>query len=394
MLEYWIWLAHTSALSEQEKAGLVKQSQSPEDIYFASRKSQAADDLSDARKILEDCRRLQIQIVTFADADYPFRLRHIPDPPMVLYYKGKLPDFQNDPAIGIVGTRKASTYGLQTARQLGYQIGKCGAVVVTGMAYGIDAMAASGALTAGQCVVGVLGSGADIVYPKSNRHLFREVESFGCLISEFAPGTPPFRQNFPKRNRLISGLSDGVLVVEAPEGSGALITARRALEQGRDVFVVPGNIDQPGFAGSNQLLKEGATLAASGWDVLCEYQSRYPDKLHKEVEIPASFSEEKPLDKVAQEVKIPGELSSLKEKLEKKPIDKNPSTAYSDVNAIAQTLTGTEKAVVLALASGPVPLEDLIAATGVASGKLLPSLTLLEIRGIVKRLPGKRISLK
>ena len=393
MLEYWIWLAHTSDLPEREKVALVMQCYSPEDIYFARRKSQAEDALSDARKILEDCRRLQIQIVTFSDADYPFRLRHIPDPPMVLYYKGKLPDFENDPAIGIVGTRKASTYGLQTARQLGYQIGKCGAVVVTGMAYGIDAMAASGALTAGQCVVGVLGCGVDIVYPKSNRHLFREMDSFGCLISEFAPGTPPFRQNFPRRNRIISGLSDGVLVVEAPEGSGALITARRALEQGRDVFVVPGNIDQPGFAGSNQLLKEGATLAASGWDVLCEYQNRYPDKLHEEV-IPASFSEEKPLDTVAQEVKIPGELSRLKEKLEKKPIDKNPSTAYSDVNAIAQTLKDTEKAVVLALASGPLTLEALTAATGVASAKLLPSLTLLEIRGIVKRLPGKRISLK
>ena len=393
MLEYWIWLAQTSDLPEKEKVALVKQSQSPEDIYFARRKSQTEDDLSDARKILEDCRHLEIQIVTFSDADYPFRLRHIPDPPMVLYYKGKLPDFQNDPAIGIVGTRKASTYGLQTARQLGYQIGKCGAVVVTGMAYGIDAMAASGTLMAGQCVVGVLGCGVDIVYPKSNKHLFCQMESFGCLISEFAPGTPPFRQNFPRRNRIISGLSDGVLVVEAPEGSGALITARRALEQGRDVFAVPGNIDQPGFAGSNQLLKEGATLAASGWDVLCEYQNRYPDKLHKE-EIPASFSEEKPLDKVAQKVKIPGDLSRLKEKLEKKPIDKNPSTAYSDVNAIAQTLKGTDKAVVLALASGPLTLEALIAATGVASGKLLPSLTLLEIRGIVKRLPGKRISLK
>ena len=132
MLEYWIWLAQTSDLPEKEKVALVKQSQSPEDIYFARRKSQTEDDLSDARKILEDCRRLEIQIVTFSDADYPFRLRHIPDPPMVLYYKGKLPDFENDPAIGIVGTRKASTYGLQTARRLGYQIGKCGAVVVTG----------------------------------------------------------------------------------------------------------------------------------------------------------------------------------------------------------------------------------------------------------------------
>ena len=392
MLEYWIWLAHTSAVPAQEKPGLLEQFPRPEDIYYAKGESQDA--LSAARRILKDCRRLHIQVVTFADADYPSRLKHIPDPPMVLYYKGSLPDFENNPAIGIVGTRKASSYGLQTARRLGYQIGKCGAVVVTGMAYGIDAMAASGALTAQQCVVGVLGCGVDLVYPKSNKELFRKTEQCGCLISEFAPGTPPLRYNFPKRNRIISGLSNGVLLVEAPEGSGALITARRALEQGRDVFVVPGNIDQPGFVGSNQLLKQGASLAVSGWDVLREYQPLYPDKLHREEGIPASFTEEEQPAKVAQRAVIPTELSPLKEKLEKKPIDKNPATAYSDVNALAQSLNGTEKAIVLALAQGPVLFEDLVAAIGLPTGKLLPSLTMLEIRGIVKRLPGKRICLK
>lgn len=392
MLEYWIWLAHTSAVPAQEKPGLLEQFPRPEDIYYAKGESQDA--LSAARRILKDCRRLHIQVVTFADAAYPSRLKHIPDPPMVLYYKGRLPDFENNPAIGIVGTRKASSYGLQTARRLGYQIGKCGAVVVTGMAYGIDAMAASGALTAQQCVVGVLGCGVDLVYPKSNKELFRKTEQCGCLISEFAPGTPPLRYNFPKRNRIISGLSNGVLLVEAPEGSGALITARRALEQGRDVFVVPGNIDQPGFVGSNQLLKQGASLAVSGWDVLREYQTLYPDKLHREEGIPASFTEEEQPAKVAQRAVIPTELSPLKEKLEKKPIDKNPATAYSDVNALAQSLNGTEKAIVLALAQGPVLFEDLVAAIGLPTGKLLPSLTMLEIRGIVKRLPGKRICLK
>ena len=392
MLEYWIWLAHTSAVPAQEKPGLLEQFPRPEDIYYAKGESQDA--LSAARRILKDCRRLHIQVVTFADAAYPSRLKHIPDPPMVLYYKGSLPDFENNPAIAIVGTRKASSYGLQTARRLGYQIGKCGAVVVTGMAYGIDAMAASGALTAQQCVVGVLGCGVDVVYPKSNKELFRKTEQCGCLISEFAPGTPPLRYNFPKRNRIISGLSNGVLLVEAPEGSGALITARRALEQGRDVFVVPGNIDQPGFVGSNRLLKQGASLAVSGWDVLREYQTLYPDKLHREEGIPASFTEEEQPAKVAQRAVIPTELSPLKEKLEKKPIDKNPATAYSDVNALAQSLNGTEKAIVLALAQGPVLFEDLVAAIGLPTGKLLPSLTMLEIRGIVKRLPGKRICLK
>jgi DNA processing protein len=157
---------------------------------------------------------------------------------------------------------------MQTAKRMGYQIAKCGGIVVSGLAYGIDGMAMSGALTAGQKVIGVLGCGADIVYPKENRWLYRDVERYGCIMSEFVPGTPPHPWNFPKRNRVLSGMSCGVLVVEAPEKSGSLITANLAAEQGRDVFVVPGNIDMPGFVGSNRLLQEGAILAASSMAVI------------------------------------------------------------------------------------------------------------------------------
>lgn len=394
MRKYWIWLANTPALTKREKAACLEKYQNPEKIYHVKKASLAENALSDAVKILEDCRRLGVHIVTLADTDYPYRLRHISDPPLVLYYRGTLPDFKNDPAVGVAGTRKASSYGLETARDLGCQLAKCGAVVVTGLASGIDAMAASGALEARGTVVGVLGCGVDVVYPKTNRELFRETEQSGCLISEYAPGTPPLHYHFPKRNRIISGLSDAVLVVEAPQISGALITARRAMEQGRGVFVVPGNIDQQGFVGSNQLLKEGASLAASGWDVLCEYQSQYPDKLHRAREVPDVFSKEKQAENGPRGRKIPMELFSCGEVFEKKPIDKNPSTAYSDVNAIAQTLSGSEKAIVLALASGPMLTEDLRAVQGVDAGRLTSSLTMLEIRGIVKRLPGKRISLK
>ena len=179
----------------------------------------------------------------------------------------------------MVGTRHASPYGMTTAKKMGYQITKCGGIVVSGMAYGIDGMAMKGALTAGAPVVGILGCGAEMVYPPSNRPLFSDVENYGCIMSEFPPGTPPVKWNFPKRNRIISGMSCGVLVVEAPEKSGALITARCAADQGRDVFVVPGNIDVPTFVGSNRLLRDGAIAVSSGWDILSEYQMQFPDKI-------------------------------------------------------------------------------------------------------------------
>ena len=268
MLVHWIWLSTRRSISDRVKAELVRHFQDPEVIYFADAetfsqienlsdegKAALADkNLTDAQKILRDCRRENLGILTYQDAAYPARLKNISDPPLVFYYKGRLPDFDGSPLIGVVGTRKASSYGMNAAKKLGYQIARCGGTVVSGMAYGIDGMATRGALSAGMPAVGILGCGADIVYPASNRGLFEDMEQYGCLLSEFTPGTPPMPHNFPKRNRIISGLSCGVLVVEAPEKSGALITAQLALDQGRDVFVVPGNIDVDTFVGSNRLL--------------------------------------------------------------------------------------------------------------------------------------------
>ena len=246
--------------------------------------------------------------------------------------------------------------------------------------------------------MGVLGCGADIVYPPSNRALFRDVEQYGCILSEFAPGTPPVKWNFPKRNRIISGLSNGVLVVEAPEGSGALITANHALEQGRDVFVVPGNIDQPGFVGSHRLLRDGATLVSSGWDILSEYASLYPSQIHRE-ETPSHQTVypdevEKTEAKVAQKPIVPGKKKPLKKILEKKSIDNCSKEAYSDVNTVQPKLSEQEQQIVAALRSGERLVDDVIAETGLTTGKILALLTMLELKGVVKRLPGKRISLK
>ncbi len=419
MLVHWIWFAHRPGLSDRARAVLMQHFSDPEDIFYADggaflhldflteegRKALSDKDLTKAEQILQTCAREKIHILTYRDAAYCARLKNIADPPMVLYYKGRLPDWDASPVIGIVGTRKASVYGLTAAKRMGYQIGRCGGIVVSGMAFGIDGMAMAGALTAGQTVVGVLGCGADIVYPASNKALFADTERYGCIVSEFAPGTPPMKHHFPKRNRIISGLSCGVLVVEAPEKSGSLITARQAAEQGRDVFAVPGNIDMPGFAGSNALLRDGAILVSSGWDVISEYQALYPDKIRKEngpIHLTAYPDEvrklaqasEKPLQKVAQKAAVPSEKTEEPEEKSKKVIDKAESSPYSDVNKPKPKLSETEQTIVDCLQSGERLVDDVIAETGMTTGKLLASLTMLELKGLIRRLPGKRISLK
>ena len=401
MSVYWIWLSQHPELTEQEKQMLASCCPSPEDLYFPDRegpwtegaeeivrKARSSRDLQTAEKILRACERESVRVLTLGDRSYPERLRNIPDPPLVLYYKGRLPDLDALPVIGVVGTRKASVYGTTMARQLGFQIVKCGGAVVSGMAAGIDGAAMDGAIRAGGPVVGVLGCGPDRVYPASNKSLFGAMKDH-CILSEYPPGTPPHKWNFPRRNRIISGLSNGVLVVEAPERSGSLITAHQAADQGRDVFAVPGNVDLPGFAGSCQLLREGAVPVSSGWDVVCEYERLYPGKLRKDMSslpVAAPVAEapvpEKPAKKSREHVPAP-----------KKDIDKAPSRPYIDLNETLPKLSADERTLVEALRDGPRQADDVIAETGLTTGKFLAIMTTLEIRGIVKRLPGKRVQL-
>ena len=418
MIVHWIWLATRTGISDRVKVQMVRQYEEPEAIYFAApeaysqvealspegRESLLDKDLRSAEKILDDCDRENLHILTYRDAAYPKRLQNIPDPPLVFYYKGRLPDFDGTPVIGVVGTRGASPYGLTVAKRMGYQIAKCGGTVVSGMAAGIDGMAMRGALTAGGTVVGILGCGADVVYPVSNRSLFGDTEQYGCILSEFPPGTPPVGWNFPKRNRIISGLSNGVLIIEAPEKSGALITANLAADQGRDVFVVPGNIDIPSCVGSNRLLRDGAIAVSSGWDILSEYEAQYPGKVWKN-DAPSTQSaypdetlavadSEKSETKVAQKPRIPAKNKPGKSKNDKKAIDNGATTAYSDLNDILAGLSPDEQKIVSALKNGERLVDDVIAETGLTTGKVLATLTLLEVKGVVKRLPGRHITLK
>ena len=380
MQVYWIWLAEKEKVTDREKLAILEHFCRPEDCFFARSETLAQvkglrpeavealcdKDLKRSETILEDCRRKQIRILTWQDDGYPSSLRNIPDPPLVLYYRGELPAFDEEPMIGVVGTRKASAYGMTTAEKLGAEIARHGGVVVSGMAEGIDAMATSGALRAQRTAVGVLGCGVDRVYPICNRELYRKMERSGCLLSEYPPGTPPYRWNFPRRNRIISGLSCGVLVVEAPTRSGSLITARQALEQGRDVFVVPGNIGVASCEGSNALLKDGATMVTSGWDILSEYRYRFPEKIQQD--------------------------AAPKGNADKKPVDNTPSAPYSDVVDAADS-DETEKRIVQCLHSGDKLIDTIIAETGLPSAQILAALTLLEVKGCVTTRPGGWVSL-
>jgi len=209
------------------------------------------------------------RILTVADADYPQALLNIPDPPLLLYVKGRL-DLLNTASLAIVGSRNATTQGLRNAEAFAKSASEAGLSVVSGLAQGIDAAAHRGGLQAAGASVAVVGTGLDKVYPASNRELAHQLAQQGCIVSEFPLGTPPLPANFPRRNRIISGLSLGCLVVEASLQSGSLITARMALEQGRDVFAIPGSIHSPQSKGCHSLIKQGAKLVESAQDILEE----------------------------------------------------------------------------------------------------------------------------
>ena len=350
-------------------------------------------DLGEATAIYQKCVKLGVGILTYGDAAYPETLRNIEDPPMVLYVKGKLPEWDAQPVIGVVGTRKASSYGLQTAHLLASQIAACGGLVVSGVATGIDALSMEGALDAGKPTVGVLGGGVDVVYPAKNRNLYRRTEENGCLISEYPPGSRPFPANFLHRNRIISGISDGVLVVEAPERSGALNTARHAFSQGRDLFVVPGNLGVETCRGSNALLQEGAYAALSGWDVVKLYAPLYPDAVENRPVVLQKHVQT-PLPKVAQVLAVPEKEDREKKSIPQNAIDNFEKSTYSVINKPSVSLSDQENAVLALLNHSPQLPDSVMDASDLPSGVVQSILTRLAIKGMVQYHPDGRISRK
>jgi DNA processing protein len=281
---YWLWMSLKLGPANDNFVNLMSKADSPYDLYRmdADELAQLTDDddtvrklsdkrLNEAADIMDYCIMRSIGILSYADPKYPERLKTLYNPPIVLYYRGKLPDFDRHLCIGVVGTRKMSEYGQHTAYRMAYELAGCGVVVVSGMALGIDGVATCAAIESGGTVVAVLGCGVDRVYPKAHARLMDAVMQHGVVISEYPPGTEPFGHNFPVRNRIISGLCQGTVVVEADLHSGALITAEHAIMQGRQLFVLPGNVGEDNTAGTNQYLKDGANIALGAEDVVRYY---------------------------------------------------------------------------------------------------------------------------
>jgi DNA processing protein len=287
-----------------------------------------------------ELRRLEgdgLKVLTYADGDYPEQLRTISDPPPALFVRGTLP--AGSQYVAIVGTRRASSYGRTVAARLAAGMARAGVVVVSGLARGVDAAAHRGALEAGGRTVAVLGCGPDVVYPREHAALRDEIVASGALVTEFPPGTPPEPWHFPVRNRIISGLSRAVVVVEAGEKSGALITADLALEQGRDVLAVPGHITSPLSRGPNRLIKQGARLVEGPEDVLDE-------------------------------------------------LGIGTIVCGPELGTAAPRLAPDEERLYGLLGPEPVPLDVLVARSGLPPQAAAAALVYLEMKGLVRRLPG------
>lgn len=378
-LKYWVWLAELAGVSNYGKLSLLQHFGSPEDIYYAAPEDYGQVEglkreqielleeksLQRVEQILQDCAKEKIFLVTMDDALYPLRLKNIYDPPILLYGKGKMPIFDDEVVISMVGTRSCTPYGISCGEELGYELARQGAMVVSGMAKGVDAACLRGALRAGGFTCAVLGCGVDVPYPAENRRLYEDILATGVILSEYPPKTEPEPWRFPQRNRIMSGLSVGTLVVEAPERSGALITANDALEQGREVFAVPGPIDAPGSRGCHKLIREGAVLVSCAWDLLSEYESRYPHKLHPdEKTLPAMPPESgEPKKKVAEERKT-------------LPV----------IDGKAAGLTDDQIAVLHVLkCDGELLTDEIAEKADIPVRRVLSALTMLEIDGYVKK---------
>ncbi|MBN2653594.1 MAG: DNA-processing protein DprA [Nitrospirae bacterium] len=294
-----------------------------------------------------------VSIIHFLHPEYPDQLRNFDDAPVVIYMKGKITaDDAN--SIAVVRSRLMSEYGRRAAQDISRGLAQAGLTVISGMARGIDTIAHESALGAGGRTIAVLGSGLDVIYPSENRKLFNKITESGAVISEFPFDTGPLKENFPRRNRLISGLSLGVLVVEAAPGSGSLITASYALEQGKEIFAVPGNIGQKNSEGTNRLINSGAKLVLSVNDII---------------------------EELAPKIKKQLSLTCLK----------NKADITSRIEALE--ITGDEKAICTVLASGSRHIDQILRQLNITPSKLSGILLNLELKGLVRQLEGKKFEI-
>lgn len=386
-LRNWVWISE--CINYKNFSRVLEKFRTPENIMTADRdrlltsiSPNEADkillkDFSKADKILEDCYNKNITIFSIQDSIYPDNLRNIENPPLVLYMKGKLPNLEKKPAINIIGTRKATLYGKMVTKKIAFSLAKEDMIIVSGLAIGIDAIANQSAILAGKPTIAVMGCSVDYIYPAENRRLIDDIIAVGALISEFPPTTQPHPSNFPRRNRIMSGISNGTLVVEAPRKSGTLITANYALDQGRDVFAVPGNIDNPNSKGCNDLLKIGAKMVTCAYDVIEEYEH-----LFEKIENIGTLKSEFNVHIIDKDVKE--NIKKNQEVLEKPKPEKITKR---------QNMTPQESLIYDIIENGAETTDEIVVKSNLKTSQVMSIVTMLEIYGDIQRI-GNRIKTK
>jgi DNA processing protein len=372
-LKYWVALKSVEGVGNLGFKNLVDAFGSPAHVFDASIQSlkvipgigeKTASNIKDfndwenAEESLVRAGKHQAVVVTYQDSSYPKYLLNIYDFPVLLYVKGTLSN--DDIHVAVVGSRMASTYGKFTTEKICRELAIKGVTVVSGLARGIDSAAHRGALAGKGRTIAVLGCGLDIIYPPENEKLFMEIAARGAVITEFPFGTQPNAPNFPSRNRIISGMSLGVVVMEAGEKSGSLITARIALDQGREVFAVPGSIDSAGSRGTHQLIRQGAKLIENVHDIL--------------EEILPQLGGDRERHKQETNVPLPGEIAN------------NHKITCSSSK---KTLSDNEIFVLNVISPGKTDVDTIIVKTGFSAGNVLKILLNLELQGFITQLPGK-----
>ncbi len=398
-VEYWIWLQNALGAGARTDEILAYFS-TPEQLYLAGSKEWRLSGLftekkinalrnstpSETAKILNECRQKGYSIITPDCDEYPERLTTLSNIPLVLYGVGDCSVLKDKVTIGVVGTRNASNYGIEIAQKLSYSLADAGATIVSGGALGVDSEAHAGAMLAKGRTLAFLGCGLSFGYLKENAALRRAITRYGAVMSEYQPFATASRATFPIRNRLISGVSLGVVVIEAGVKSGSLITADCALEQGRDVFAVPGDIVRSSFDGTNHLIKNGAKPVFSAEDILCEYEFLYGDSINIEkTKQPLSniqyvnYRKPRTENKASSVKKV--EEKEEKNTMQKKAVEKQelPCDASEDARMVYSVLSDEE-----------LHIDDIVRKTNLKMNIVLASLTELELFGVVELVSGKK----
>jgi DNA processing protein len=442
---FWVWLAEALGPKNRDFRHLMELYENPYELFQAddseieritdislhTRAALYQKDLGAATQILTHCQKSGIGILSFGDPAYPYLLKELPEPPIVLYYCGTLPDFNKQLCIAMVGTRRMSAYGMQTAYKIAYELASTETIVVSGMAAGIDGVCAAAAIAAKGKTVAVLGCGIDVVYPKHHKKLMQMVQEHGAVLSEYPPKTKPVYYHFPTRNRIISGLSQGTVVVEASIGSGSLITAKDAITQGRDVFALPANVDFNGAEGTNRLLRDGANLVLDTMDILKKYEYIYANTLktenlirsrkesradlhyldrigvieltQKKTDPPSSKDASAKQESTEPKKERRGSVKkteaptaskdSASEEFEQLQIQlpeeiKKEEKKASAPDEVISSLSPVQLAILQAIPDDRSVTADHLCSLGHPHGEVIAALTMLEIMGLIQKLPG------